>query len=85
MLSNSLKMTKVLQNMPKLWKIVWKKYIILTLVHLLVLLCEFHFSVNKSPPLVPKQSYINPVHAFPFYFLKIRFNIILPSTLISSK
>ena len=54
-------------------------------MNLLVLLCQFHFSVYKSPPLVPELSYINPVHAFPFNFLKIRFNIILPYTLISSK
>ena len=61
-----------------------KKYIILKLVHLLLLLREFNFCVYKSPPLVPKLSYINPVHAFPFYFWKIRFNIIPPSTFISS-
>jgi len=43
------------------------------------------FSFYKSFPVVCVGRRINPVHYLPFYFLKIRFNIILTFTHKSSK
>jgi len=52
---------------------------------LLLIEAKFHCSVRNSPPLVPVLSYITAVHSNPPYLLRIYFNIILPSTLVSSK
>jgi hypothetical protein len=41
---------------------------------------EGSLSIHKSPPLVPTLSQVNPFHALPNYFLKMNFNIVLPST-----
>jgi len=41
--------------------------------------------VHGSLPLVRILSHMYPVHALPFYFLTIRYNIILPHTPGSSK
>ena len=35
---------------------------------------------SQAPPPVPILIQINPVHAFPYHFLSIQFNIIFPPT-----
>jgi hypothetical protein len=46
---------------------------------------KFHYRAYSGPPLAPIMNLINPVHIFPHYLLIARSNIILPSTLRSSK
>jgi hypothetical protein len=43
-----------------------------------------HSCAHKSPPLLPIQSKISPVHSTLSYLSKIHFNIILPPTSMSS-
>ena len=46
---------------------------------------EFHYCVYKCPPPAPKLNQISPAHVPTSHFLKIHFNIIVPSTTVSSK
>jgi hypothetical protein len=46
---------------------------------------KFHYHVYRNSPSVPIRNQVTPVHALPFYFLNIYFNIVLPSVPWSSK
>ena len=44
-----------------------------------------HYRIHKSPPSAPYPEPDQPTPSFPFHFLKLHFNVILPSTAGSSK
>jgi hypothetical protein len=46
---------------------------------------SLHYSAHRNPPLALIINRISPIHAFPSYFFKIHFNIMLQSTSRFSK
>jgi len=53
-------------------------------VHRILWYLKVHYHLHKSPPTIPILNQINPVYV-KSHFLKVRFSIILQSTLLSSK
>ena len=70
----------ILQELTPYNGVIFVKQIFLQLVKKLFILCGTQgYHVYKCPPPVPLMSQINSIHALPWYYFKIHFNIIFPS------
>ena len=75
-------LTNYMQHNPS-WEA--NRFSVIQEIHRILWNPKFRYHMLKRLPPVPILRQINPVHALPCHFLKIHFDIILPSTSVSSK